>query len=537
MFPVSPKYRELVLETARGWDLYIDVVLASGKSFRLTRHDIDLGTFLYKEGATCSSTIQIGSTYSNSVEFRVTNHEGQFTEDDFYMAKLYPYVGLDLTGEEDFEYVPLGEFNILEPVKQFSTISIVGFDNMGLTNREFDFSQILFPTQPITIFDEVVAQCGIQCDESLRNQVAELTYEIHSLLTNEPSCRDVLVGLGIMLLQNLRFNRAGVLEAFWYKDVDIATSKDTRVGNSSYGDNHITTTGAYLEDAYGNSFSVGTETYAVELPTSPVIQGSDMCTPILAAALERLQSLPYRSATITWIGDPAIQAGDIINHQDTAVGSLSLPVMRLMYKFAGTETLESLGMDSTTLSQQSSTEKKLKKAFSRADKDRSELETKIEQTADEVLIQASEQFASKADQAALSVRVDGISSEVAHQEETIEGIQTDLTAIQQTAGELSITIQQVIDNGAEKVTTKESKYTLDDEGLHIAKSGEEMDNTLDHTGMYVKRSGVVMLQANNEGVEGENMTVRRFLRVGKHTRLEDFNDGVDSNRTALFWIS
>lgn len=537
MYPVSSKYMDLVQETARGWDLYINIVLADGTALKLTRQELDLGTFLFKDGATCSDTIQVGSTYSNSVEFRIINHEGQYTEYDFYRAKVYPFVGLDLTGDEDYEYVPLGEFNVLEPLKKFSTISVVCFDNMSQTNREFDFSQIVFPTQPITIFDAIVEQCSIGCDEDLHNRIAALTQEIDSLLTNGATCRDILAGFGIMLMQNLRFSRAGVLEAFWYSNTSINTTKQTRVGNSKYGDNQIVATGVYLEDAYGNIFSVGTETYAVELPTSPIMQGSDMCIPILESVLELLQALPYRSASITWIGDPAVQAGDIINHTETAIGDVVLPVMRLVYKFAGTETIESLGMDSTTLRQQSSTAKKLRKAFYRADKDRAELETKIDQSATEVLIQAAERFADKTDVSSLTVKVDGVVSEVLHQEETLDGIQKDLVSVQQSSKNLSVTIQKVITDGANKVVTKEAKYTLDDEGLKISKAGEEMANKLDNTGMYVTRSGETILQANNEGVVATDVKVRNYLVVGNHARFEDYSDGTDNQRTACFYIT
>lgn len=536
MYAVSNTYKTLVQETARVWDLYIDVLLANKKSFKLTRQDIDLGSFTFKDGATCSSTIQIGSTYSNSVEFRIVNKDKQFTNYDFYRAKLYPYVGLDLTGRGDFEYVPLGEFNILEPVKKFSTISIVAFDNMSLTNQVFDFSQMVFPVQPVVLFDEVVAQCGVQYNAAFRTKVAALDYEINSLLTTDPTCRDILAGFGIMTLQNLRFSRTGVLESFWYSTCNRRTTKSTRVGNSSYDDNQVVTTGVYIEDAYGNTFSVGTETYAVELPSSPILQGSDMCQPILESALQKLQALPYRASKVTWIGDPAIQAGDILNHVETAVGDLTLPVMRLVYKFAGTETLESLGLNSPTLNQQSTADKKYKRAFSKAEHDRGELETKIDQRANEILIQASEQFATKAQVSSISVEVGGISSKVSKQEETVEGLKQDILTVQQNSSDLSVTIQNVIDDGVGKVVTKVSKYTLDDEGLKISKSGEEMENKLDHTGMYVTRSGEVMLQATNEGVVATDVTVRNYLILGQHSRIEDYNDGTDSHRTAIFHL-
>ena len=601
MYSVSSRYAELVQDTARIWDLYIDVTLRNGKRLRLTKSDIDVGSVVLKEGATCSDTIQVGSTYSNSFEFRLINKDNQYTELDFYLAKLWPFVGLDLTGDDDYEYVPLGEFNILDNVKKFSTISITCFDNMSLLNKPFDFSTLVFPIEAGALFDELINQCGIPVADSIKAQVHSLSYEVSSLLTNDPTCRDILDGFGIMLLKNLRFNRLGGLEAFWYTNTTKTTTVHTRVGNSSYGDNLITPTGVYLEDAYGNTFSVGTEQYAVALPTSPLIQGSKMAQPILNAALALFEALPYRPSTVTYIGDPAVQAGDVLTHHATAVGDLQLPVMRQVYKFAGTGTLESLGLDNLTNSQQTSTDRKAKKAFDRANKDKADLESKIDQSADRILlqvsktyatteqlgkaetdlkaaidqsagtillqvsetyatteqlgkdkteleskieqsanavtIQASQRFADKSDVSSLSVKVDGISGEVSKQLETIEGIQKDIVQVQQTSKDFTVAIQSIVDNGVDKVTTKVSKDTLDDEGLKIAKSGEEMSNKLDNTGMYITRSGETMLQANNEGVVATDVKVRNYLVIGNYARFEDYNDGTDSRRTACFAVT
>lgn len=523
MYNTSVEYMKHILSTSREWDMYIDVTLADGTTLKLTKDNISLGTPTLKEGATCSDTIQVGSTYSNSFEFSILNNEGQYSKYDFYKAKIEPYSGLYVpitdktTGKIqrwNCEYIPLGVFWVLENVKKLSTIPIVCFDRMSLTNKVFDFSTLVFPTDCATVFNEVVTQCDIPVSESLVSEIASLEYPINSLLTNDPTCRDILAGFGIMLQKNLRFNRTGVLESFWYTkytsmgtnspSIDRgATSKQNRVGNSSYGDNQIVVTGVYLEDAYGNTFSVGTEEYPVELPTSPIIQGSDMAMPILEAALQKFQELPHRMSSISYSGDPAIQAGDILVHDETPIGKITLPVMRLVYKFAGIGTLDSLGTDTATQNQQSSTDKKLKKTFSRADKDRSELGTKIEQTANEVLIQASERFADKSDVASLSVKTDDV----------------------------SIQVQSILDNGVDKVTTQ-TGYTFNADGLKITKSGQEIENLLDNTGMYVTRSGETILQANNSGVVATDVTVRNYLIIGTHARFEDY--GID--RTACFYI-
>ena len=555
MYDVSIAYSKQVRNISREWDMYIDITLASGTTLRLTKRDISLGTPTLKEGATCSDTIQVGSTFSNSFEFTIVNGEGRFTDYDFYMAKVQPYVGLYVpviheTTQEILswlcEYVPLGEFWVLENVKRLSTIPIICFDSMSRANRVFDFSSLVFPTDCSTILSEVVKQCNFVVSDSLVSEVAQLNYSVGSLLTNDPTCRDILAGFGVMLRKNLRFDRRGVLESFWYSQSDAvdfdgsvinlgATSRVNRVGNSSYGDNQVTITGVYLEDAYGNTFSAGTDEFPVELPTSPILQGSDMCQPILEAALSTLQAVAHRPASISYSGDPAVQAGDLLVHKDTSVGDLVLPVMRLVYKFAGIGTLESLGVDSATQNQETSTTRRLKKAFARADQAKSELSTRIDQSANEVLIQASEQFANKSDIAELLVSVDNISAEVHHQEDTIEGIKRSVASAQLSSEEAILQLQQIVGNGVDQVTTT-TGYTFNAEGLSIQKSGEEMENKLDHTGMYVTRSGETMLQANNEGVIATDVRVRNFLVVGTHARFEDYNDGSDSKRTACFWI-
>ena len=75
-------------------------------------------------------------------------------------------------------------------------------------------------------------------------------------------------------------------------------------------------------------------------------------------------------------------------------------------------------------------------------------------------------------------------------------------------------------------------YTFDDEGLHIAKSGEQMENRLDNTGMYVTRAEETILQANDAGVVATDVKVRNYLIVGTHARFEDYPE----QRTACFWL-
>lgn len=119
--------------------------------------------------------------------------------------------------------------------------------------------------------------------------------------------------------------------------------------------------------------------------------------------------------------------------------------------------------------------------------------------------------------------VDGLSKQV-----------TNMTEVMMDAEKVKIEISTAVTdavNGIDSITTS-TGYTFDQDGLHIQKSGEEMENLLDNTGMYVKRDGENILSANNDGVDAINLKSRQFLIIGDNSRFENYG----SDRTACFFI-
>ena len=107
---------------------------------------------------------------------------------------------------------------------------------------------------------------------------------------------------------------------------------------------------------------------------------------------------------------------------------------------------------------------------------------------------------------------------------------TNLASIVMDSEKVDIAISKAIE-GINSITTT-TGYTFDQDGLHIHKSEEEMENLLDNTGMYVNRGGDNILTANNEGVDAINLRSRQFLIIGNNSRIEDY----EYNRTACFYI-
>ncbi len=73
--------------------------------------------------------------------------------------------------------------------------------------------------------------------------------------------------------------------------------------------------------------------------------------------------------------------------------------------------------------------------------------------------------------------------------------------------------------------------TIDDDGVNISKSGQEMTSLLSNTGLTVNRDTEVVLSANNIGVEALNVNVKKYLVIGSKSRLEDYGEG-----TGVFFI-
>lgn len=129
--------------------------------------------------------------------------------------------------------------------------------------------------------------------------------------------------------------------------------------------------------------------------------------------------------------------------------------------------------------------------------------------------------------ASLALDIEGIRGTVSSQ----EGQLSRLTALEQTANALQLTVESLQADGVTKLKTAMG-YTFDDQGLRIARSGGTMENLLDNTGMQVTRGGKPILQADHKGVTAVDVTVQNYLVVGSHARFEDYTAG----RTACFWL-
>lgn len=75
-------------------------------------------------------------------------------------------------------------------------------------------------------------------------------------------------------------------------------------------------------------------------------------------------------------------------------------------------------------------------------------------------------------------------------------------------------------------------FSFNEDGFSISKSGSEIKTQITEDGMKVYKNNQSVLEANNKGVDAQNLRATTYLIIGENSRLENYA----GNRTGCFWI-
>lgn len=369
MYPTTAAYKQAIVQPTRTWHLDIRITLQDGVVLNLTEADIVLGSFKYQEASTCTSNLQIGSTYANSLDFAILNRTRKYSAYDFSDAVVTCRVGLETapantntpaiagqaivgksivgnttaTGEPVIEWVPLGTFNITSCGKKTATIPLKTLDNMYRANRGAATVGIAFPINLYAMVTSFATFCGFSVAAALKTELQTLNLTVNEFELKDYTCRDLLGYVGVLLGKNIRFNRNGELESFWYAESGATVQPATRMLGASYEDYVVAITGVSLVDSNGNEYVVGTDDYRMDFDTNPFVQTPELAGTLASTLLQQLSALTYRPYKIKYIGDPSWQAGDVITHILSDTLTVVSPIMVHSFTFRGNSSLEAKG--------------------------------------------------------------------------------------------------------------------------------------------------------------------------------------------------
>lgn len=133
-------------------------------------------------------------------------------------------------------------------------------------------------------------------------------------------------------------------------------------------------------------------------------------------------------------------------------------------------------------------------------------------------------------------QLDSLQSGVETNANDISAVRDSVMNMQLQNDSLNLLINKIAPNGVVTEVVTTTGYRFDADGMKVAKSGEELSSRTTHDGFYVDRTDENVLTANADGVNTLNLKVRKYLVVGEHLRVENYNDGEDEKRTAFFWL-
>jgi hypothetical protein len=372
MYPVTELFQQKIKENTRTFKLSVQIQHSTGV-LELTDKDIVGGSIVFSESSQTGDNFTIGGIVASTFEFELLR-KPEYSSIEFEGATVIPQVGLLISAsvdtenyfinapqpseledsqiQEQWEYVPLGRFNIDEINKSRNSIRIKAIDNMIELDKPYSLSQLSYPATLYQIYQNICTVADVlPATTSFVNQA----YLVQNKPEGDLTLRDVLGYVAELSGSFARMNRTGALELTWYTATGLTLTGANRFDFKPREDLiQIKGIMASVDDVI---YLAGTDDYAVDLSDNMLLQG-DYAT-VLGNIYNKVKDTVFTPFESRWQGNPAIQAGDIITQVDRDGVSHTTLVTHSTYKYRGASTLSAKGLPIKAKGYKGSTNKKI----------------------------------------------------------------------------------------------------------------------------------------------------------------------------------
>lgn len=323
MYSVSENYANKITSDDRTFA----IKLTFGSSTVLTGatiQDITLDEIINStEALTC------GCACSNKITINLINPP---TDIDYDGSSFKAEVGLLVTAPLIYEWIPLGKFYsaVPETSNDFKNLKLTAYDGFCKMSGKYN-ATVPETTTLQAIYDDLRSQLYSQCGITLKERTLVKDYAVEFPYLDITFTQAIGYVAGC-LGEVARFDRNGELELVWYED-----SGQTITRAMQYMNGFKRTTNKQLTVT---SLSAGTS-------ENPIIKGEGANgtqitfeNPYITAAMaddifNKVNNLIYTPCQVKWRGNPAIQAGDIIQVIDKENSPQIVLVMSQTLKIGG----------------------------------------------------------------------------------------------------------------------------------------------------------------------------------------------------------
>ena len=233
MIPVSTEYRRQLTAGNRNWLIKVDMTLADNTVLHLTNEHIWDNGITLDNAISSDNSFDIGSAIVSSLKVVINNINGDYSQYDFYDARLTLWLGVDGDIDEyDVQrYYRIGFYVVDTPNYNGSLITLNCLDNMTWFDTPFeDVTGISYPSTAGSVVAAICSHVGVTLGTVT---FPNYTTVIPAAPEQKLGCREVLQYIAQMCCCYCKINTAGELVLAWYDKSEIIGITDFDGGTFS----------------------------------------------------------------------------------------------------------------------------------------------------------------------------------------------------------------------------------------------------------------------------------------------------------------
>ena len=495
MYKTSDEYKNKILEHSRQFETKITI------GNRVITNE-EVTSLSVQQQIQQDATFSVGNAIASVLNLNFLHNDIDSNDRDSINVQL----GLLVNGE--YEYIPIGIYNI-ETLNSNDTITtIVAYDNMVKFDKLYS-ENIERPTVH-SIINRLVEITGVKFDGNLYD------YNNYSLIALKGySCREILGYIAGVLGCNATIGRDGK-----FKFINVSTNSNLEVTSDNYI-NYSRQSKLYKISKLINA----TDNATLELG---IISNDTVCLnmsnpyvndEILRDLYNKFNGFSFLPYELSWQGDPSIDLGDFISIIDTKGIKRTQPVLSQNFSYSGALNSTVQAQGDTKLANSYTTKTSEEAEIDRVKNENSEISEKVDN---------AQSSADKANQTA-----NNANSQVALLEKSLTGITQKVQEVETTTTTLSGKVDSVqstananksnLSNLTTRVSTAESKLTKDSLTTTI---GSHYTTSNDVNGLVTSKG----YQTQSQVQQAVDKLQMKFISSGGYNLLSNtgFNNGLNS---------
>lgn len=283
--------------------------------------------------------ISVGGAVSSYVEIKMW--DPGFTLDGTELE-----ISIGMTIDSEPEWVPLGIFTAQKPKSDNGVVTFTAYDRIQTRMSGAFISELTYPCDGKTVLAEMAKKTGVPIvttnlpdgvmipkravstdsivDES-GNPVTDTKYVTPF---DGYTYREALSYIAQFYGMFATMDRAGNAVFRWYAAADCSISADRYYDDLTLGES-VFNVEKIICQAGNDTLSTGEGTACMQLENPVMTQKR------LTAVHQQIKGLEFLPASVSFLGDPRIDVGDIITVTDKAGNAVKIPVMSLVQDYDG----------------------------------------------------------------------------------------------------------------------------------------------------------------------------------------------------------